>query len=146
MTKQNIYSFALAGAIIMTFAFAVVMFSSQTAQGSVSVTDEYQATSTAQLAVWGGGTAQIALIKSGTGSIGSVIFPVANIGTLSVYDATTTNASFRLASKATSTLLIAHFPATTPAGVYTLDVEYSDGLLYVWENGAAVSTSTITYR
>ena len=144
-TIQNTLTITLAIAII---AFAVIWVGIQTSmvQGSVSVTDEYQATSTAASDVYGGFTGD-AVVKTGQGTFGSLVITGANTGVLNIYDATTTvvGAGGRAASKATSTILIASFPASTAAGVYTFDVAFKDGLLFDLISGS-MPTTTVTYR
>jgi len=112
--------------------------------GSVSVGNEYQATSTAS-SDYLGGFVDSRLIKTGRGTLGSYVVTGAATGIINLYDATTTNADFRAASKATTTLLIATFPASLAAGVYTFDISFNDGLYLDLYTGV-MPTTTITFR
>ena len=112
--------------------------------GSVSVSNEYRATSTALSAGYGAGTVD-AQIKTGYGTLGSVVVLGADTGVVNLYDATTTDATLRASSKATSTILITSLPASLVAGTYTFDVRFNDGLLLDLVQGN-MPTTTITFR
>lgn len=116
------------------------------ALGSVTVGNEYLATSTAASDVYGAFKTD-ALVKSGSGTFGSLVVTGANTGVLNIYDATTTvvGAGGRAAAKATSTILIASIPASMAVGTYTFDVAFKDGLLFDLISGL-MPTTTITYR
>lgn len=119
-------------------AFFALSLSTQVAKGSVSDTNEYNATTTNALSV-----AQRTL-KNGRGSLAQVTITGDNTGLITVYNATTSNVSLRTGQKATSTIIIADFPASTPEGTYTFDALFTDGLLVV--TSGAPATSTITWR
>jgi len=112
--------------------------------GSVPITHEYLATSTAASNAYGAWTNDT-LVRSGVTTFGSVIITGANTGIVNIYDATTTSILKRAPSKATSTILIASFPASTAAGTYTFDIQLKDGL-YVDLVSGLMPTTTITYR
>lgn len=116
----------------------------ETVFGGVTVGNEYRATSTAASATYGAWTTG-RLVKTGTGSLGTIIITGANTGVINVYDATTTSVLKRATSKATSTILVASFPASTAAGNYVFDVEIKDGL-YIDLVSGLMPTTTITYR
>ena len=83
--------------------------------------------------------------SSTTGTLGSVNITTSGLGVLSIYDATTTDVTLRVAA-ATSSLLLADFPAST-AGSYHFDVEFKRGLLVDYTTfGTGVSSTTISYR
>lgn len=128
--------------IAVTLAMLVIQ-NPRGALGSVYIGNEYLATSTSATSVYGAFTAS-RVIVSGPSAFGSVIITGANTGTLNFYNATTSNVDLRTGNKATSTILIASFPASTAAGTYTFDVQVTDGL-FIDILGLA-ATSTITYR
>ncbi len=136
-------------ALLLLGLFAFALFNNSPAEASVSVTNEYQATSTAASTVYGatitGDQAITATTSPRLGSLGSVIILGANTGVWHLYDATTTNVNLRTGNKATSTILLASFPASLAAGTYTFDVEFVHGLLLDHTVGN-MPTSTITYR
>lgn len=138
--------------LIVGLAFLIVVVwvgsgltRSETALSSVSITDEYLATSTAASTIYGATITGDSIIKTGRGTLGSVVVLGANTGILNFYDATTTNVDARTGNKATSTILVASLPASLAAGTYTFDVEFSDGLFMDLVSGNA-PTTTITYR
>lgn len=114
------------------------------AEGSVAVGNDYQATSTDT-----GWTAGIAKqVKPCTtrcpGSLGTVLITFSStLGSLKIYDATTTNIALRTGNTPTSTITIASFPTLT-AGAYPFDVDIKNGLMV--EVGGLIASSTITYR
>lgn len=130
------------GAISLFFLFS---FYNQPVEASVSETSDYQATTTAASTVYGNTITGDTKIKSGAGSFGSVVITGANTGVMNFYDATTTNVNLRTGQKATSTILIASFPASAAAGTYTFDREIKDGIFLDLDSGS-IATSTITYR
>lgn len=138
--------------LIVGLAFLIVVVwvgsgltRSETSLGSVSITDEYLATSTAASTIYGATITGDSIIKTGRGTLGSVVVLGANTGVLNFYDATTTDVDARTGNKATSTILVASLPASLAAGTYTFDVEFSDGLFMDLVSGNA-PTTTITYR
>lgn len=136
---------AVAFLLIAVTLAMLVLQTPQNAYGSIRVGDELFATSTAANAVYGATITGDTLIKTGTGALGSVIITGANTGIINFYNATTSNVSARTGNTATSTILLASFPASAAAGTYTFDVVYTTGLLVELESGL-MATSTITYR
>jgi len=128
---------ALAVAVILA-AFFALSLSTQVAKGSVPDTNEYNATTTYALSV------AERTLKTGRGSLAQVTITGDNTGLMTFYNATTSNVNLRTGQKATSTIIIADFPASTPEGTYTFDALYTDGLLVV--TSGAPATSTITWR
>jgi hypothetical protein len=141
-TKSLLYGFVILATLSLIYFFAT-----QTHQvyASVPETQEYTATTTAANGVFGTTITGTKLIRTGSGALGSFVITGANTGVVNFYDATTTNVSLRTGSVATSSILLASFPASTVAGTYTLDVRYSTGLLIDVPTGT-VATSTVTYR
>ena len=144
MTHTKIY---LYGAIILAISAMLLAMSYSATQvgASVSETSEYMATTTAANSSYGAITTSRA-VKTGTGTFGSFVITGANTGIINFYDATTTNVSLRTGNAASSTILIASFPASVAAGTYTFDVRFTNGLLVSIEGTALAATSTITYR
>ena len=114
-------------------------------EASVSVTDEYQATSTAANTLFGATITGDRLIKTGQGSLGSIVITGANTGVVNFYNATTSDVLKRTGNKATSTILLVSLPASLVAGTYVFDVEFTDGLFLDYDSGN-MPTTTITYR
>ena len=107
---------------------------------SVSVTDEYMATTTGESSA----ADSIFTLRDGQATLGSVVITGAATGWMEIYDATTTNISLRDASQSTSTILIAHIPVSAAAGTYTFDVLAKRGLTVYIEG--TQPTTTITWR
>lgn len=127
--------------VLIALASLFLLFSmkSQSALGSVEVSNEYNATTT-----FAGHTKDSRLLKTGAGSLGSVIITGDNTGFIRLYNATTSNINNRTGNVATSSLLIADFPASSPEGTYTFDSNFTTGLLMITVGNQA--TSTITWR
>lgn len=115
------------------------------ALGSVSVTSEYIATSTAQSSAYGALITGDKYLVTGKGTLGSVVILGANTGIINIYNATTSSILKRASTKATSTILIASIPASMAAGTYTFDVQFTDGLFIDLVSGI-MPTTTVTYR
>ena len=96
--------------------------------GSVAVSNDYRATTTAASTLFGATISDSRLIRSGYGSLGSVVITGATAGVVNIYDATTTDALQRAGNKATSSIQIATLPASLAAGTYVFDAQYNDGL------------------
>jgi len=141
MDKKHLY---LAGGLALLL-LSVLSFgntpekSQETLKGRAS---DYTATSTASNGLYGAFTGD-QLVKTGHGTLGSVVITGANTGIVNFYNATTSDATKRVT--ASSTILIASFPASTVAGTYTFDASFTDGLLVELESGL-IPTSTINYR
>lgn len=108
--------------------------------GSVSVSNEYIATSTGETS---GGTAPQILLKSGLSTLGQVTITGAATGEMYIYDATTTNNDLRI-STATTSITRVHFPASTVAGTYVFDAQFNNGIFI--ETIGTAPTTTILYR
>jgi len=78
------------------------------------------------------------------GSLAQVTITGAGAGVLYFWDATTTDANLRAARYASSTILVTTVPASTAAGTYTFDAEYTCGLIY--EEVGTAPTSTVMWR
>jgi len=125
-------------AIALVFAF----FQAQdTTFASVESGQEYMATTTYAAHPDADG---VRYLKTGYGALAQVTITGDNTGLISLYNATTSDISLRAASKATSTILIADFPASAPEGTYVFDATFTDGLLLVVSGAEA--TSSIMYR
>ena len=141
------YKNVLAVAVLLgVFAvLAVVLQEPRDAHGSVNVANEYVATSTASNTLYGATITDDKTIIRGQGVLGSVVITGAGTAIWNLYDATTTDVNLRTGQKATSTILVASFPASVAAGTYTFDVIFNDGLLLDVQSGV-MATSTITFR
>lgn len=141
--KVNKSTITTAAAFILIALFAIlsIWLSPSVVSGSVSVSSEYYSTTTTAT-----GNPTIRLIKSGPGTLGSVVITGAQVGTIDIYNATTTDVNQRTNQAPTSTILLAQFPASAPAGTYTFDVVATNGIMLVTSAAPTVPTSTITYR
>ena len=142
LSKNNIILLVISGIfvlVLLSFLFERVSF----VQGSVSVTDEYQATTTST-----GTFAAIQTLTSTTtpkqGTLGSVIITGAAAGQIVITDATTSNITQRSADQSTSTIRLADIPVSAAAGTYTFDIVYKRGL--VVSVIGTMPTTTITFR
>jgi len=142
LNYKNILAVAF---LLLAVTIAMVLQQPREAFGSIRVGDEYMATSTAANNLYGATITGDSLIKTGQGALGSVVITGANTGIINFYNATTSNVLARTGQPATSTILIASFPASAAAGTYTFDVTYTTGLLVELESGL-MATSTITFR
>ena len=132
---QSVFVLILAFSAIVVFYLANQPASP--AYASVSEAMEYQATTT------GATTLNTRTLKDRYGSLAQVTVLGANTGTMTFYDATTSNATLR--AGATSTLpIIAEFPANIAAGTYTFDARFINGLLLVVQGTPA--TSSVMFR
>jgi len=100
----------------------------------------YYSTSTRNFA--GTAIAGLTTLKAGRGILGSLVITGAGAGTINFYNATTSDVTKRTGTTATSTILIASFPASAAAGTYTLDANFTDGLLMEIIGSAPTSTPT----
>lgn len=118
----------------------VVSKDAETAQGSVSVSNEYLATTTDS--GWSIATTQCKDTLTGHKTLGSVVVAFASNANIDIYDATTTGPH---SLHATTT--IASFPSVV-AGTYTYDVGVQRGVCVVVTNAAAegIASTTITTR
>ena|SRR3990167_5209080 len=104
--------------------------------GSVAVGNQYQSTTTPQVA-------DRTILCSGTGILGSVNILGYGTGELGIFDATTTNVLTRTGNFATSSIILAWYPVTATSSIH-FDIEFKRGLLI--DYGTSVGTSTISYR
>ncbi len=108
--------------------------------GNIAPTAEYTlSTTTPQVAdrtvLCGGSTRNV-------GSVGTVNI-LSMTGELALFDATTTDVTQRTGALATSSIIIAWFPAGSGTSTVPLDIAFKNGLLVDY---AGVGTTTITYR
>lgn len=144
-TYKNIIAVAVL-LIAVTFAMLVVQ-EPNNVRGSVGVGNQYQSTSTPGVAdMHNLCPARPGMASSTTGVLGSVNVLEANTSAFTIYDATTTDILKRHASQATSSIILAQFPASPTEASYHFDVEFKRGLLIDYAAAATVSTTTISYR
>ena len=110
--------------------------------GSTVVGNDYNATSTKNY----DGTAltNLTVLKNGSGSLARITITGAGAGVMKFWNATTTNPNLRSSSMSSSTILILTVPASTVAGTYDFDIEFSNGLIY--EITGTAPTSTPVWR
>ncbi len=127
-----------ATALLVVLSVVIILISTKNepAYGSVVQGSDYHSTTT------DGTFTSAKLIQSGGGALGSVTITTAGTGKLTLYDATTTNASLRTK---TATTTLANFNITTTVGTYTFDAIFYDGLIVEF-TGTNVASSSITYR
>lgn len=146
LTSKQILSIA-----ILVVAVGIVGFMWQKpwqAGASVEVGNQYNSTTTPSVADETNLCRALAgSVSSTTGVLGSVNVLLTGAGTLTIYDATTTNANLRSAEQATSTLRLADFPASATVGSYHFDVGFKRGLLVDYTTtGTGPASTTISYR
>lgn len=139
MTISLKQTFTVAVLALVCFMLALVYQAPSTAFGSTPRGGEYQGTTTTA-----GSFGPLVRVQAEPGALGSVVITGAAAGVINIYDATTTNVNLRTAQAATTTLLLATFPASAAAGTYTFDRSFYNGL-YV-ETIGTMPTTTITYR
>lgn len=128
--------------------FSLTLQAPRGAQGSVTVGNSYLSTTTPSVADMtnlcptpGG------LASTTTGTLGSVNVLEAGVGTLTIYDATTTDVNLRAATYSTSSIRLADFPTAPTEASYHFDIEFKRGLLVDYTTtGTGVSSTTISYR
>ena|SRR3990167_3041602 len=146
MNYKTILSLAFFVAILG--AFVIVSKNPMQIGASVRVGDQYQSTTTPQLADRANicpAVYRVGMASSTTGVLGSVNILNANTSPFTIYDATTTDTTLR-GNTSTSSLILAEFPASPTEGSYHFDIEFKRGLLVDYDATATVSTSTISYR
>jgi hypothetical protein len=111
--------------------------------GSTVVGNDYTGTTTRNYA--GTEIANYSVLKTGPGALARVTITGANTGVINIWNATTTNVSLRAASMASTTILLAQFPASAAAGTYDFDLDFNNGLLYEVVSGSA-PTTTLMWR
>lgn len=145
MTKTFTHSIIIFSLFLAFFTYSTITYHPLAAEGSAMQGMEYQSTSTAASSVYGAQTASQVLLKTGQGSLAQVTITGSNTGIINFYNATTSSAALRTGQAASSTILIASFPASTAAGTYTFDASFVSGLLMTREGGNQ-PTSTIMWR
>lgn len=137
--KDNLLTRSLGIAVIIGLIFVtafLIVLNSQRAIGSVTVGNEYTATTTDSN--WSANSCKQDLVKYK--SLGSVIVTLTSNAPLEIYDATTTGPH---ADHATTS--VAMFKTTT-VGNYTFDVGLKRGLCVVGASTVGVASTTITTR
>lgn len=116
--------------------------------GSVEVGNQYEATTTPAVATATNLCPQRNFTASSTtGVLGSVNITESGAGTLTIYDATTTNVNLRSADQSTTSIRMAHFGASPTESSYHFDIGFKRGLLVDYTTtGTGVSSSTISFR
>lgn len=122
------------GYALATLALALMGGAGAVQLGSAPVGESYVATTT------GTGLASIATLKTGFGQLGSVVVTKTDTGTVTLYNATTSNINLRTGKLATSTITLATFPTGATVGTYQFDLQFTDGLLVVTTGNPASST------
>lgn len=89
---------------------------------------------------------QFSQIKTGNGTLAQVTITAAAAAEFNLIDATTTDVNKRTNNAATSSLILASFPASVAVGTYTFDRLFFNGLLLVNNSSTIFATTTITYR
>jgi hypothetical protein len=85
------------------------------------------------------------VLKTKSGQLVTLVVTKTDTGTVSFYNATTSDITKRTGGVATSTILIANFPTGATAGTYNFsNASFSNGLLMVTTAGFA--SSTITWK
>ena len=110
--------------------------------GSVTVGNEYNATTTGEF-VSDSSTASIGVLKNRGGVIGSVVITGTG-GSITFFNATTSDIGARASSLSTSSIQLIHIPASTAVGTYVYDVSFPIGILI--QTIGAQPTTTITWR
>lgn len=145
---SKIQYYALIGLVGVTLLLLLISSNTEptnvNSYGSSVVGNDYVGTSTASGYVYGASVPG-GLIRASSGTFGSVIITGANTAIFNIYDATTTNVNLRTGNKATSSILLASFPASAAVGDYVFDVTFNTGL-YIDVISGVMPTSTITYR
>jgi hypothetical protein len=83
-------------------------------------------------------------LKEGWGTLRYVNITIAGTGYMEFYDATTSDISKRASDKASTSILMAHFPGSPTVGTYTFNTSFNDGLLLHLGSGS-ISTTTIVW-
>lgn len=139
MSISNIIISAVTTAVVLMVVGIYAMSGDHKPLGSVEVGSSYMATTT-----FAGNPNTVRTLKTGYGTVGSVVITGDNTGFITLYNATTSNINLRTGAAPTSSIIIADFPASSPEGTYTLDVDFSTGLLIV--TSGLPATSTVTWR
>lgn len=131
--KNSIISVIILAVVLLAISFTLTN-KSNSPLGSVNISNGYRSTTTDS--TWN--TATKKKIAECTTTLGSVVITGATAGSaFNIYDATSTT---DLTQK-----LIAQFTATTPAGTYVFDRDFTSGLVADMLTSSIAST-TITCR
>lgn len=136
--------------VLLSLSLTVTVFaigfmftqSAQKVQGSVMQGGEYHSTTTSASTLVSFTVPK--LVNATAGTLGSVIITGSGAGAITIYDATTTDATLRASTQSTSTITIASFPPSPTVGTYTFDIAFYRGLIY--DVNGTQSTTTLTYR
>ncbi len=143
-TLKQIFPFAVSLALLAGIIVGAIWFKDKVAYASVAISNEYNATTTAATAnTFGNTIIASGAIATSSLTLGSVIITGATTGVWNIYDATTSDVTKR--KLASSSLLVASFPASLATGTYTFDVRLNDGLFIDLQSGS-LPTTTITWR
>lgn len=135
---MNYKEIGLGIAVVLVIVFSVSLMKNNPL-GSVSVSNDYQSTSTKNVS---GTILTDRILMPAGGTLARVTVMGAAAGAVTLCDATTTNASLR--ATATSSLNCFSIPASAAAGVYDFDAVLKDGLIIDTE--ATAPTSTVMWR
>lgn len=148
--KNGLVTLVVLLALFALFLSSLVLLSSRKLPsfGSVGVGSEYNSTTTPQAGQING-TGGVVMLTPATqttnGSLASVtITGGPKSGTISLYDATTSNVNLRTGTLATSSIYLMDIPAGAASTTFPCDCVYHTGLLLV--TTGSVATSTITFR
>lgn len=125
--------------LVLGLALASVFVFGGKADATVVQGNECNATSTRNYN--GTALANWSVIKKGPGAFCGLTITGAAVGQVNFFDATTTDVTKRTGNKATSSILIATFPASAAAGTYQFDANVNDGVLYEVIGTAPTSTA-----
>lgn len=145
MKKQSLLSFfavrlLLGIGFLIVVAVLVSIWQKPSVVGATVVQgNECNATSTRNYN--GTALANLSVIKKGPGAFCGLTITGAAVGQVNFFDATTTDVTKRTGNKATSSILIATFPASAAAGTYQFDANVNDGVLYEVIGTAPTSTA-----
>jgi hypothetical protein len=139
--KRIILIIAILALIISITSLVITLKGQEQPLGSVSATNEYNATTTPS----GVGAWTDQLIHAGRGSLGSVIITKAGDTEFVLYDATSTGAVINDGSFNKSNKQLVRVTENLVAGTYTFDTYFNDGLVIDVVRGTT-GTSTITWR
>ena len=142
---NTIYKIAVIIFLIAVLVGIGYLISDKTEFGSVNVTAEYQATSTAQMTgALVKATEYNHLVKASTyGSVtlGSIVVASTTAHAMNIYNATSTDA----VADGTYGTFITRLSSSTPRGTYTYDIEMNAGLVVQLQAGYT-GDYVVTYR
>jgi len=141
MNKKDII---IISAIVSVITVSFILFANKKGLnlGSVQQTGEYHSTTTTSTY----GFSDLTVLKGEGGTLGSIVVTKAGTTEMNLYNATTSDITKRTGNIATSSLLLAHIPASPTVGTYVFDTIFTNGLLISVGQKSTLSTTTITYR